>query len=145
MHLQKELFCMKDNELKEQVSKWIELAEEDFRLAKFAFKMKSNVPYRLICYHAQQTAEKYIKGYLVSELIDFPYTHSIEALLKLTPSNSGLQKLMDIVSELTNYAVAKRYPGDYNILTKKNAEEAVNKSSKVRKAIRELLKEKELL
>lgn len=81
---------MKDKELKEQVLKWVELAEEDFRLAKFAFKMKSNIPYRLICYHTQQTAEKYIKGFLVNELIDFPYTHSIEALLKLTPKETNL-------------------------------------------------------
>ena len=136
---------MKDKELKEQVSKWVELAEEDFRLAKFAFKMKSNIPYRLICYHAQQTAEKYIKGFLVSELIDFPYTHSIEALLKLTPKETGLQEFIEELSELTNYAVAKRYPGDYNKLTKKNAEDAVNKSSKVRKAIRDILKVKDLL
>jgi len=107
--------------------------------------MKSNVPYRLTCYHAQQTAEKYIKGFLVSNLTDFPYTHSIEVLLKLAPKESGLQQLVEELSELTNYAVAKRYAGDYNKLTKKNAEDAVNKASILRKMIRNLLRKKGLL
>lgn len=35
-------------EIVEKVKQWIEIAEEDLRLAKFAFKMSSNIPYRLI-------------------------------------------------------------------------------------------------
>ena len=50
-------------ELEEQVFRWIEIAEEDLLLANHAFTLKSNVPYRLIAYHAQQCAEKYLKAF----------------------------------------------------------------------------------
>jgi len=53
-------------ELEQQVFKWIEIAEEDLTMAKHAFTIESNIPYRLIGYHAQQCAEKYLKALLVS-------------------------------------------------------------------------------
>ena len=56
-------------EHKLQVQKWLKIADEDLRLAEFAFEMDSNIPYRLICYHSQQCVEKYLKALLVSELI----------------------------------------------------------------------------
>jgi hypothetical protein len=40
-------------ELELQILKWVEMAEEDLILAKHAFTIESNVPYRLIGYHAQ--------------------------------------------------------------------------------------------
>jgi HEPN domain-containing protein len=52
-------------------------------MADVAIKLKSNVPCRIIAFHAQQCAEKYLKAYLVSQKVDFPYTHSIATLLKL--------------------------------------------------------------
>jgi hypothetical protein len=42
-------------------------ADEDLRLARHAFKLKSATPYKLIAYHAQQCAEKCLKAYLVFE------------------------------------------------------------------------------
>ena len=35
-------------ELEQQVFKWIEIAEEDLTMAKHAFTIESNIPYRLI-------------------------------------------------------------------------------------------------
>ncbi len=100
-------------EHKIQVLKWIEIEEEDLRLAAFAFKMESNIPFRLICYHSQQCVEKYLKALLVSELIDFPYTHSIEVLVKLSPMQYDLSTKLSKMFNLSNYAIARRYPGDY--------------------------------
>jgi HEPN domain-containing protein len=97
-------------EHKQQVLKWVEIAEEDIRLAKFAFKMESNIPYRLICYHSQQCAEKYLKAFLVSKLIDFPYTHNINTLINLCPVEYDLDNKLSDTFHLTNYAIAKRYP-----------------------------------
>lgn len=65
----------KSKELKEKVKHWIELAEEDLRVAKHSLTMSSNIPYRIIAFHSQQCAEKYIKALLVLHNIDFPYTH----------------------------------------------------------------------
>lgn len=127
-------------ELEEQVYKWIEIAEEDLLLAKHAFTLSSNVPFRLICYHAQQCAEKYIKGFLVSRLIDFPYTHSIDELVKLCPHEFNLMNRLADTFKLTNYAVAKRYPGELRKTNKNDAEIAVKLAELTKDVIEELLK-----
>ncbi|MEK6553197.1 MAG: HEPN domain-containing protein [Bacteroidota bacterium] len=126
-------------EIVEKVKQWIEIAEEDLRLAKFAFEMSSNIPYRLIAYHAQQAAEKYIKALLVFCEIDFPYTHSIEKLLSLAPKEHGLANSLSDAGDLTDYAVGKRYPDFYEKLDKSEAEKAVELAENVKKKIRDLL------
>jgi HEPN domain-containing protein len=126
-------------ELERQVFKWIEIAEEDITLARHTFTLTSNVPYRLIGFHSQQCAEKYLKAFLVSRLIDFPYTHSIEVLLKLTPPEFDLFNKLNKAFDLTDYAVAKRYPNEYKKLTKQEAEEAVKLAELVKETITELL------
>ena len=96
------------NELEEQVFKWIEIAKEDLILARHTFTLKSNIPYRLIAYHAQQCAEKYLKAFLVSRLIDFPYTHNLEMLVNLCESAANIKEQLKDVFILSQYAAAKK-------------------------------------
>jgi len=49
------------NELEKKVFNWIAIAEVDLLLAKHAFTLESNIPFRLIGFHSQQCAEKYLK------------------------------------------------------------------------------------
>ena len=126
-------------ELEEQVFKWIEIAEEDLILAKHAFTLASNIPYRLIGFHSQQCAEKYLKAFLVSKLIDFPYTHSIEVLVKLTPPEFDLLNKLTGAFELTDYAVAKRYPGEFKNLTRESAERAVQLAELTKQVMTQML------
>jgi len=130
-------------ELEEQVYKWIEIAEEDLLLAKHAFTLQSNIPYRLICYHAQQCAEKYLKAFLVSKFIDFPYTHSINVLIKLAPEEFKLMTKLESTFKLTNYAVARRYPGEYQNIKKEDAQNAVKLAELVKKIIYGLLEKED--
>jgi HEPN domain-containing protein len=85
---------MKDNnkEILKKVKKWIEFVEEDLRVAKISIKLASNIPYRIIAFHSQQCAEKYLKAFLVYNLIDFPYTHNISTLIELCNPVSNLDK-----------------------------------------------------
>jgi len=126
-------------ELEEQVFRWIEIAEEDLLLANHAFTLRSNIPYRLICYHAQQCAEKYLKAFLVSRLIDFPYTHSIVSLVKLCPVELNLTTQLAETFKLTNFAVAKRYPGEYKKVTMDDTVEAVKLAEYTKQIIGGLL------
>ncbi|MGD2091688.1 MAG: HEPN domain-containing protein [Candidatus Aminicenantes bacterium] len=48
-------------ELVKKARKWASYAEQDLRLAKHGLTISSSCPYRLIAYHAQQCAEKYLK------------------------------------------------------------------------------------
>ena len=59
--------------VKRKVKEWLRHADDDLRLARVAFKLKSAVPYKLVAYHAQQGAEKSLKAYLVYKKIDFPH------------------------------------------------------------------------
>ena len=82
---------------------------------------------------------KYLKAFLVSKLIDFPYTHSIDNLVKLCPEELDLINILADAFQLTNYAVAKRYPGEYKKIAKQEADEAVKLAELTKQVISELL------
>ena len=50
----------------EFVAEWFRYAFMDFDNAKFLFENRYPPPLEIICYHCQQSAEKYLKGILVS-------------------------------------------------------------------------------
>lgn len=125
------------NNIIDKVKKWISYAEEDLRLAKYGLKMSSSCPYRLIAYHAQQCAEKYLKAYLVFSKIDFPYTHNIRVLLKLC--NKDWAKELKEAEKLTPFAITTRYPGEDEEVTKKEAQETIKIAEKVRHGIRKVM------
>jgi len=124
----------------EKVFQWIEYADEDWRLASFALEgMSSCVPYRLIAYHAQQCAEKYLKAFLVFREVDFPYTHNISLLLELCEKQASWVERLRAAKTLSRFAATVRYPGDYKSLTVKDAKEALEIAGDVRNVIRKVL------
>ncbi len=131
----------KREDIIEKVKHWIDLAEEDLRTAKFTLKMKSNIPFRIIAFHCQQCAEKYIKALLVYHIIDFPYTHDIEKLLEMTPKEYNLSAKLMKAGDLTDYAVSKRYPDYYQKLSKQNALDAIALAEMVRDVIKNIFLE----
>ncbi|MCX7016813.1 MAG: HEPN domain-containing protein [Candidatus Sumerlaeota bacterium] len=69
------------------------------------------VPWDTVCFHAQQAAEKLLKGFLVFRGEARPRTHDLLDLLALCvrydPELAGLE---DDCRRLTHYAVDSRYP-----------------------------------
>lgn len=122
---------------------WLEHADEDLRLAKHAFKLSSSRPYKLIAFHAQQCAEKYLKAFLALRRIDFPYTHNISLLLEFSSKHAEWTEDLREAETLTDYAVTARYPGAEKV-TKKDAEAAVKIADKVRSVVRKALKQEGL-
>ena len=56
---------------KDDIAKeWFKIAETDLESAEYLQKMVP-VPIEIICYHCQQSAEKYFKGYLILKGNDF--------------------------------------------------------------------------
>lgn len=125
------------------VKQWLEHAEEDLRLAKHAFKLSSSRPYKLIAFHAQQCAEKYLKAFLALKKVDFPYTHNISLLLEISSKNAEWVNALHEAETLTDYAVTARYPGTEKV-TKEDAEIAVKIANKVRSVVRKALKQEGL-
>ncbi len=91
------------------VRNWVEKARRDLVTAKNG--LDSYEPFtEIICFHAQQAGEKYIKAYLVWQEIEFPKTHSVEDLLLLaTQKDPSFQTLIEKAAFLTPFAVEIRY------------------------------------
>jgi HEPN domain-containing protein len=115
---------------------WFKKAENDLRTAKHIITM-DDPPYDTACFHAQQCAEKYLKGFLLFYEVDFPKTHSIEDLVFLCKGIApSLESEIGDVEILSIYAVETRYPGeiDYDIPEEK-AQEAINLAKKVKSVV----------
>lgn len=54
---------------------WFAKADEDLELARRALGPGRPLT-AMACYHAQQCAEKYLKGYLVAHDVPFRFVHS---------------------------------------------------------------------
>lgn len=126
-------------ELARQARQWVVYADEDLVLARHGLTLGEQSPLRLIAYHAQQCAEKYLKAYLVWKGIDFPYTHNIARLLELVGTQGPwIQELMDAV-KLTPFAITARYPGEDSKVEREEAERAIVLAESVRHAVRRVL------
>jgi len=86
-------------------------------------------------YHAQQSAEKCLKSFLVFHNIDFPYTHDISRLLELCAKKTNWTQDIQDAEELTLYAITARYPEESEEVTAEDAHRAITIAEKVRKII----------
>lgn len=113
------------------VKSWLEKAKRDLITAKNI--LNSPDPFSdIICFHAQQAVEKYIKAYLVFQEIEFPKTHTLEDLILLaSQKDPSFLEFKDLLSELTPYAVEIRYP-EFSEPSLSDAEEAVQIAMKFR-------------
>ena len=90
---------------------WLAHAKSDLNLARLGKDRQEILPEQ-VCFHAQQAAEKALKGVLLSRRIEFPLIHDIEELLELA-EQGGLHVPPDVADagSLTPHAVVSRYPG----------------------------------
>jgi HEPN domain-containing protein len=71
----------------------------------------AEIPWDTVCFHAQQAAEKLLKGFLVWKEQDLVRTHDLVALLaRSVVIDPSLADLEADCRELTYYAVSSRYP-----------------------------------
>ena len=61
---------------------WFAIADDDMELARRALGPDRPLP-ALACFHAQQCAEKYLKGYLVARGVSFRFVHDLGYLIDL--------------------------------------------------------------
>lgn len=119
---------------------WQRLAEMDLLSAEYLIKMYP-VPIEIICYHCHQSAEKYLKGYLVFHEINPPKTHDLNQLQKLCSNLSeSFAVIADQCSDLTAYGVQPRYPMQL-ILEERDMNEALISAKAIRDFIIKLVPE----
>jgi HEPN domain-containing protein len=91
---------------------WFTKAEADLQAAELLLNA-ANPLLDIVCYHAQQCAEKYLKGYLVARSIPFKFVHELAYLTQLcVEQEPEFSEIIDIASELQDYATGVRYPDD---------------------------------
>lgn len=98
------------NDKIEIVKQWIEKADHDLGTAQVTYLY---LPlYRdTIAFHCQQSAEKYLKGYLLFLEIPFKRQHSLNYLLGLISEKISISEALYLnASELEEFAVEIRYP-----------------------------------
>ncbi len=85
------------------VKDWITRAKRDLLVAEREDVSEFS---EIVCFHAQQAAEKSLKAFLVLKEIEFPKTHVLEDLADLASQADGsFEEIREDASLLTPYAV----------------------------------------
>ena len=103
---------------------WFEKAEQDLEMARRAMNPVGPLP-EMACYHCQQGAEKYLKGFLVSQEMDFLYVHDLVYLTQQCMERKmAFAEFIQAARILTRYGAGIRYPMDDFVAP--DVEEAMN-------------------
>ena len=98
--------------MKRLTREWIGKAEDDYQAAH-RLRDENRRFHDQICFHCQQSAEKYLKAVLQEAGVRFDRTHDLERLLiVLLPAHTRLRGLRRGLKFLRRFAVETRYPGD---------------------------------
>jgi HEPN domain-containing protein len=91
---------------------WFAKAEADLQTTELILERDERLV-EIACYHAQQCAEKYLKGYLVFHQIPFKFVHELAYLTRLCMNHDeDFRELLDAASILQDYATSVRYPSE---------------------------------
>jgi len=100
----------------EILQQWLEKGNDDLRSAEYLSTMHYPTPDEIICYHCQQSAEKYLKAFIFSQDIEPEKTHDLEYLLEICKKyNTEFSTLLSNAYILKRYAVLPRYPNELEI------------------------------
>jgi HEPN domain-containing protein len=86
--------------------RWLQFAREDLQMAELAIQAGI---YNQVCFHAQQCAEKAVKGVLAYQRQSPPRTHRLGDLLPLLEPNPLAAFALD-VQLLDRFYIPTRYP-----------------------------------
>jgi HEPN domain-containing protein len=120
----------REQAIRDLVIEWMRRARGDLVLAQMTDEEK--IEPEILVFHAQQAAEKALKALLVKHQIDFPNTHSIGLLLNLCQKLEleGIEGVAEATT-LTRYAVASRYPGEVEPVSRQEAREAADLAARL--------------
>ena len=118
---------------------WIEKAEGDFAAASREMRVRKSRNQDAVCFHAQQSAEKYLKALLQEAEIPFGKTHHLISLLELVLGvEQSWELLRPQLQSLNAYSVSVRYPGE--VADKGTAREAQRLAKIIRAEARRRLR-----
>jgi HEPN domain-containing protein len=110
---------------------WLRHAKSDLAVAQDIENNPDVLPNQTV-FHAQQAAEKALKGVMIHEAIAFPRTHDLKDLVKQwTNSGRAWPAALTNVKTLSPYAVESRYPGYIHPISRAEVRTAVEVAEQV--------------
>jgi HEPN domain-containing protein len=95
-------------------AEWVSKAEGDYDAASILRRSRKPSRFDAVCFHSQQCVEKYLKARLNEAGVRFGKVHDLALLLKSTVNIEPLWTPFEQeFKELTDFAVAVRYPGTF--------------------------------
>jgi len=102
----------REEELRDAAAEWFQRGDRDLIMAETCLNNEALAG--LVCFHAQQCVEKYLKGYLTFREEHVGRTHSLAALLEVCVRlDERLGRWREPLAPFERYAVETRYPGGY--------------------------------
>jgi len=115
------------------VTEWIKRAEDDWKIVQM-LKLLPEPLWEIASFHAQQSAEKYMKAFLIQKGWKLRKTHDLTELLSDCISyDSALSPLSGDCQELTPFALAGRYPTV--LITNETCRSAIAAADRIRSEI----------
>ena len=121
--------------VRELAEEWLVRAEHDLRVARYLLTMPDPPP-ESVGFHAQQCAEKSLRGFLTFYQIVFERRHDLNYLIDLCVSMDGdFEQFRINADELTPYAVEFRYPDALPLMPLEPARLAVDTADRIYKFV----------
>jgi HEPN domain-containing protein len=115
-----------------ELEQWFIRADEDLKSAEYLATMHYPRPEGIICFHCQQAAEKYLKGFLFQRDVEFPKTHDLIRLLELCENaDNQFSTILPKCNTLNRYSVIPRYPDEIEI-TAEDTNNAIRYAKEIR-------------
>ena len=94
----------------------------------------------MVCFHAQQAAEKSLKALLALYDVEYPWRHDLAELLELVrPLASGIDALEEQIIQLTPFAVEVRYDEEFEP-SLSEAMEALQTATEIHTLVAQIIK-----
>ena len=119
----------------EELRQWLSLAKQNLDVAKHLVSNMHPIPVETICNQCQQSAEKYLKGYLFFNDIEPPKIHNLPALSAMCAKiNPGFMKFTKQCRFLNNFGVLPKYPNQLQI-TEEDAKTAIRFAEEIKEFV----------
>jgi len=131
-----------DEATKVAVQRWLVKAGNDLRTGRTMLSVDPPVV-DIACFHAQQCVEKGLKAFLTLAQRHVEKTHSLPRLVQLCAEvDASFAELKNMAVELTDYAVAQRYPDDWREIPLDEATAAVRLAAEAMAFVRAQLEKR---
>ena len=117
--------------LNDMIAEWLNYSKTDLTVAQYLLDSMEPCPVEIVCYHAQQSAEKALKAILVKNDIDPPKVHDLVRLCEMCGEFcKEILEVKPIATALNKYGSVARYPNKRKI-SREEAEIAIQKATDI--------------